>query len=70
MTLVRFRRRYKPSSKRKSRRMMRRSLGDKLQVLAEKSPTHLRAVEAVVDLILKHMSNARIMLGLVASLGV
>lgn len=36
-------------------RRTRRTLGDKLQALAGRSPAHLRAVEALVDLILKRL---------------
>ena len=58
MALVRFprpSRRLSPRQSRRSRRYTRRQLGDKLQVLAAKSPTHLRVVEVFVDLILKRL---------------
>lgn len=63
MTLVRFQHRSGRSSKKLNGKSSgtspptrRRSLGSKLQVLAGKSPDHLKIVETVVDLILKQLS--------------
>lgn len=58
MSLVRFRRRSVRLSKKligKWQRGRRRSLGDKLQVIAGRSPQHLKIVEAVADLILMRL---------------
>lgn len=59
MALVLFRRPSHRSSLSLSERWLRccrrRNLGDKLQVLAGKSPEHLKVVEVLVDLILKRL---------------
>lgn len=64
MAVVQFQRRPKPSGRARVRRR-RRTLGDKLQLLAHTAPNHLKAVETFVDLILKRMSNTTMMLALV-----